>query len=161
MFCAWWVGTQNSVCMCALASLREGILAVCVTVSRVEKRQNVVARWDEIWTLWLGKAFWSWSDYVTLITQASSSCREIGRGGIRTWILHEEGFIFIFMLNLGNTYLFLREFWCTCNIEDIKMSQNFESWQNYYLVKSLFIAKQDLYTHSRVHLEKAAWALWA
>lgn len=56
-----------------------GILAACVTASRVERRQNGVARWNLIWTLWLGKALWSWSDYVTLITEASgsSSCPAI------------------------------------------------------------------------------------
>lgn len=79
VFCACWVGTENyDVCVCVCAFLCVpacvwGILAACVTASRVERRQNGVARWDLIWTLWLGKALWSWSDYVTLITEASSS----------------------------------------------------------------------------------------
>lgn len=41
------LGTKNSVCV----SCCERISAGCVTVSRMERRQNGVARWDVIWTV--------------------------------------------------------------------------------------------------------------
>ena len=40
-------------------------------------RVGTERRWDATWALnhdW-GETFWSWSDYTTLATQASSSCR--------------------------------------------------------------------------------------
>lgn len=90
-FFVCWLTPRSARLLC---SVHRGHRILCERISAAEWRQNGVARWDAIWTLnhdWGGGAFWSWSDYTTLTTQASSSC-----GGWQTGLTVTRGWCFYF-----------------------------------------------------------------